>query len=464
MLRAAAQKVFVFPSLRVSCSTTPLYARSMGSSSSSSSNGSSNNSYDTEENKRRLMRITIVKLKEIILNHNASLPPESKRKKVPLSGLCKDDLIDKLLKLDWAASPTTEEIIKSMLDPLPSSSTKGKKTKPAPKYKTPLAENSNCPEPEPETVLKPKPPPPPPPPPPPLTTPTTNHQLKTGKNFTKAWISETSHSLGWVQKSPPFSLHLPPQFFVENRVTVPIPWGLSPSSSSEFNACPQSYLFRYLLKVPALPGLALQRGTLIHEVLEKIFDQDWGSERSNEDEINNWAVDEFRRLWGKEREKSQIVYDELFQDDDSGSGSGSVSGGGNVNVNGNGNGNGNSDDNDNNNHKSHLSRTQKQLKMESEWGGERAKERKWLSREMATATHIHYSANPPYSCNSLVSAAESLKILSNYFEMEQEEIFFDEPPIAREMWVNETADLGKKKGEGAKVRGIVGEASEASEP
>jgi len=54
--------------------------------------------------------------------------------------------------------------------------------------------------------------------------------------------------------------------------TIPFPTSLSPSAAAEFLACPQSYLFQYLLGVKQPTNEALAKGSMCHATLEKIFD------------------------------------------------------------------------------------------------------------------------------------------------------------------------------------------------
>ena len=53
---------------------------------------------------------------------------------------------------------------------------------------------------------------------------------------------------------------------------IPYPTSLSPSAVMEFKKCPQSYLFQYLYKMKQPTSLALAKGSMCHEALEKIFD------------------------------------------------------------------------------------------------------------------------------------------------------------------------------------------------
>ncbi|WP_353511430.1 PD-(D/E)XK nuclease family protein, partial [Intrasporangium sp.] len=47
---------------------------------------------------------------------------------------------------------------------------------------------------------------------------------------------------------------------------------LSPSRASDFMTCPMLYRFRVIDKLPSPPTAATARGTLVHAVLERLFD------------------------------------------------------------------------------------------------------------------------------------------------------------------------------------------------
>src|SRR3954466_12865813 len=48
---------------------------------------------------------------------------------------------------------------------------------------------------------------------------------------------------------------------------------LSPSRAADFKACPLLYRFRCVDRLPQAPSLAATRGTLVHAVLEALFDR-----------------------------------------------------------------------------------------------------------------------------------------------------------------------------------------------
>ena len=47
---------------------------------------------------------------------------------------------------------------------------------------------------------------------------------------------------------------------------------LSPSRASDFKNCPLLYRFRVVDRLPSAPSPAAARGTLVHAVLERLFD------------------------------------------------------------------------------------------------------------------------------------------------------------------------------------------------
>jgi putative RecB family exonuclease len=50
------------------------------------------------------------------------------------------------------------------------------------------------------------------------------------------------------------------------------PWALSPSRASDFMSCPLLYRFRVIDRLPEPPSAVASRGTLVHAVLERLFD------------------------------------------------------------------------------------------------------------------------------------------------------------------------------------------------
>jgi putative RecB family exonuclease len=56
------------------------------------------------------------------------------------------------------------------------------------------------------------------------------------------------------------------------RPLLPITGSLSPSRASDFKTCPLLYRFRSIDRLPQKPSAAATRGTLVHAVLERLFD------------------------------------------------------------------------------------------------------------------------------------------------------------------------------------------------
>lgn len=50
-------------------------------------------------------------------------------------------------------------------------------------------------------------------------------------------------------------------------------WSLSPSRAADFLTCPLLYRFRVLDRLPEAPSQAMARGTLVHAILERLFDE-----------------------------------------------------------------------------------------------------------------------------------------------------------------------------------------------
>ena len=66
---------------------------------------------------------------------------------------------------------------------------------------------------------------------------------------------------------------------VSGPVVVPGPVrrpGLSPSRANDFTQCPLLFRFRVVDKLPEPPSSAAVRGTLVHAVLERLYDAPLG--------------------------------------------------------------------------------------------------------------------------------------------------------------------------------------------
>ncbi|WP_244374686.1 RecB family exonuclease [Streptomyces griseorubiginosus] len=93
-------------------------------------------------------------------------------------------------------------------------------------------------------------------------------------------------------------------------VAVP-PAGLSPSRASDFMQCPLLYRFRVIDRLPEKPSEAATRGTLVHAVLERLFDAPAGERTAPR------AKALIPGQWDRLRENRPEVV-ELFEDDPGG--------------------------------------------------------------------------------------------------------------------------------------------------
>jgi putative RecB family exonuclease len=60
---------------------------------------------------------------------------------------------------------------------------------------------------------------------------------------------------------------------VADEVEAPRLWALSPSRAGDFMTCPLLYRFRAVDRLPEAPDPMATRGTLVHSVLERLFDE-----------------------------------------------------------------------------------------------------------------------------------------------------------------------------------------------
>ncbi|MBL1101858.1 RecB family exonuclease [Streptomyces coffeae] len=96
---------------------------------------------------------------------------------------------------------------------------------------------------------------------------------------------------------------------------------LSPSRASDFMRCPLLYRFRVIDKLPEKPSAAATRGTVVHAVLERLFDAP-AAERTAP-RARAMVPGEWERLLADRPELA-----ELFRDDGGGDGDGDGDGGG----------------------------------------------------------------------------------------------------------------------------------------
>jgi RecB family exonuclease len=99
----------------------------------------------------------------------------------------------------------------------------------------------------------------------------------------------------------------PPMLHPEQFGKIPYPKALSPSAVMEFKKCPQSFLFQYLYKLRQPTSLALAKGSMCHEALEKVFDLD------PQDRTLEHLQNLLRVSWGGRRLKEEYRF--LFETD-----------------------------------------------------------------------------------------------------------------------------------------------------
>ena len=83
--------------------------------------------------------------------------------------------------------------------------------------------------------------------------------------------------------------------------------GLSPSRASDFAQCPLLYRFRSIDKLPEAPQRATTLGTLVHAVLERLFDLP--AAQRTQDAAKDLVDGEWKRLLDKEPSIGDLVAD-----------------------------------------------------------------------------------------------------------------------------------------------------------
>ena len=84
---------------------------------------------------------------------------------------------------------------------------------------------------------------------------------------------------------------------------------LSPSKINTFLQCPRNFYYRYIAKLPDKLTLHLFRGTIVHDILERIFEQEYKyPSRWRNGEPQEWALLEFRKLWAERKEKMPYLF------------------------------------------------------------------------------------------------------------------------------------------------------------
>ena len=85
-------------------------------------------------------------------------------------------------------------------------------------------------------------------------------------------------------------------------------WSLSPSRAADFLTCPLLYRFRVIDRLPEAPSPAMARGTLVHAVLERLFDEPAAGRSPAAAE--SLMVPEWERLVAAEPELAALFSDE----------------------------------------------------------------------------------------------------------------------------------------------------------
>ncbi|GEB53538.1 MULTISPECIES: RecB family exonuclease [Streptomyces] len=98
---------------------------------------------------------------------------------------------------------------------------------------------------------------------------------------------------------------------MKNSAATP-PNSLSPSRASDFMQCPLLYRFRVIDKLPEKPSAAATRGTVVHAVLERIFDAP-RPERSAP-RARSLVVGEWERLLAKRPELAELFAEDEPED------------------------------------------------------------------------------------------------------------------------------------------------------
>src|SRR5882757_2691340 len=96
------------------------------------------------------------------------------------------------------------------------------------------------------------------------------------------------------------------------ELPAPVLGSLSPSRAADFKNCPLLYRYRCVDRLPQAPSRAATRGTMVHAVLESLFDLP-AAERTVAA-----ARDLLPAAWQRVREEEPAV-DELFTADADGS-------------------------------------------------------------------------------------------------------------------------------------------------
>ncbi len=87
---------------------------------------------------------------------------------------------------------------------------------------------------------------------------------------------------------------------------------LSPSRAADFMACPLLYRFRVIDRLPEPPSPAAARGTLVHAVLERLFDEPAG--RRTREAARSLLTPQWERLAAEEPLLTGLFADEQERD------------------------------------------------------------------------------------------------------------------------------------------------------
>ncbi|MDT0345681.1 RecB family exonuclease [Streptomyces litchfieldiae] len=87
-----------------------------------------------------------------------------------------------------------------------------------------------------------------------------------------------------------------------------LPDSLSPSRAADFMQCPLLYRFRVIDKLPEEPNAAATRGTVVHAVLERVFDAPAG--QRNARRARSLVVREWERLLARRPELARLFAEE----------------------------------------------------------------------------------------------------------------------------------------------------------
>tara|TARA_R110000824_G_scaffold80613_5_gene202803 strand:+ start:753 stop:1694 length:942 start_codon:yes stop_codon:yes gene_type:complete len=79
---------------------------------------------------------------------------------------------------------------------------------------------------------------------------------------------------------------------------------LSPSKINTFLHCPRQFYYKYIEKLPDQLTLHLFRGSIVHEILEELFEKEFKyPSRWRNAEPQEWAILEFRKKWTERKKK-----------------------------------------------------------------------------------------------------------------------------------------------------------------